>query len=46
MGRRARRSSAAPAVLHVVRGEDERAVVNTMRTENFYGGFYRGPLDA
>lgn len=33
-------------VLHVVRGEDERAVVNTMRTENFYGGFYRGPLDA
>lgn len=33
-------------VMHVVRAEDERAVVNALRTEQFFGGFYRGPLDA
>lgn len=33
-------------VMHAVRSEDERAVVNVMRTEQFFGGFYRGPLDA
>lgn len=33
-------------VMQVVRMQDERAVVNALRTENFFGGFYRGPLDA
>ena len=33
-------------ILHTVRASDEHAVVNALRTEQFFGGFYRGPLDA
>ncbi len=32
-------------VAHLVREQDERAVMNVMRTENFFGGFYRPPID-
>lgn len=31
-------------IVHLVRVQDERAVVNVFRTENFYGGFYRDPI--
>ena len=33
-------------IIHVVRSADEQAVVNAMRTERFFGGFYRGAPDA
>lgn len=33
-------------ILHVIRSADEHAVVNAMRTEQFFGGFYRGAPDA
>lgn len=32
-------------VAHLVREQDERAVMNVLRTENFFGGFYRPPID-
>lgn len=32
-------------VMQSVRTQDENAVVNALRTENFFGGFYRGALD-
>ena len=32
-------------IAHLVREQDERAVMNVLRTENFFGGFYRPPID-
>ena len=32
-------------IVHLIRTIDPHAVVNVMRTETFYGGFYRGAID-
>ena len=32
-------------ILQVVHFQDERAIVNVVRTEDFVGGFYRAPID-
>ena len=31
-------------IVALVRTQDERAVINVLRTEDFYGGFYRDPI--
>ena len=31
-------------IVALVRAQDERAVINVLRTEEFYGGFYRDPI--
>ena len=31
-------------IVALVRAQDERAVINVLRTEDFYGGFYRDPI--
>lgn len=31
-------------IVHLVRVQDEHAVINVLRTEDFYGGFYRDPV--
>lgn len=31
-------------IVSIVRAEDEHAVVNVLRTEDFFGGFYRDPI--
>ena len=32
-------------IVQLARFQDERAIVNVMRTEDFFGGFYRAPID-
>lgn len=32
-------------IVELIRSVDPHAIINVMRTENFYGGFYRAPLD-
>ncbi len=31
--------------MHLIRVHDGSAVVNVFRTENFFGNFYRAPID-
>lgn len=31
--------------MHLILQVDPHAIINVLRTENFYGGFYRAPLD-
>ena len=32
-------------IVHLILQVDPHAIINVLRTENFYGGFYRAPLD-
>lgn len=32
-------------IVHLIHQVDPKAIINVMRTENFYGGFYQAPLD-
>lgn len=32
-------------IVHLISGVDEHVVINMLKTENFYGHFYRAPLD-
>lgn len=32
-------------IMHLIRVHDGSAVVNVFRTENFFGNFYRAPID-
>lgn len=32
-------------IVHLMRGVDPHIIVNMLKTENFYGGFYRAPID-
>lgn len=32
-------------IVHLIRQEDSHAIVNMLKTENFYGGFYQAPIE-
>lgn len=32
-------------IVHMMREEDPQVIINMLKTEQFYGGFYRAPLD-